>query len=93
MVRTSLLGLEELEGDAESAVLDVPPSYSSCTDDDDDAEDPGRDGGSDVNFLMNEKKSFLSYLNTISKYMSYYSSMNLLIRIIVNLQLFRWGGP
>jgi hypothetical protein len=64
LVRTSLLGLEEPEGDAEGAVLDVPPSSSSCTDDDDEAEDPGRDGGSDVNFLMNEKKSFFSYLNT-----------------------------
>jgi len=64
LVCSSLLGLEEPEGDAEGAVLDVPPSTSSCTDDDDKAEDPGRDGGSDVNFLMNEKKLFFSYLNT-----------------------------
>ncbi len=61
--RSSLLGLEEPEGDAEGTVLEVPPSFSSCTNDDDDAEDPGRDGRSDVNFLMKIKKNILSYRN------------------------------
>jgi hypothetical protein len=45
-----------VEGDAEGAVLEVPPDSSSCTNDNDDTKDPGRDCGSDVNFLMNEKK-------------------------------------
>ena len=58
LVRSSLLGLEEPEGDAEGTVLDVPPGSSSCSDDDDKAEDPGRDGGSDFNILTNEKIIF-----------------------------------